>query len=422
MQTATKKSLLVVITLGIIAIMVGAGTLAYFSSTSTVEGNLFTAGTIVMSTSGDEIPLEASLTDLKPCMKGEGTITVTNDGTNPFDLWLKIENVVTGPGTTPSSELGEDPADDINDIDGVIRFDLSFDGSAVIDDGCDYTISDGTHQLVGLTTGVKDKYIKVGNILPGDSVDVSLSFTMDGDTTNWAQGDTMKFDVTFYALQSEGSPPAPTPQLVIPVTCPTGITDLCNEQPGEGICDGPTGCEIFGESTCVSGCDWDDGSAGACTGTSLMCPVLSQADCGTDIACTWNAGTAGSCSGVSNIAGCAAQTDGTGCTGTTDYTQYCYDPYTPIDPLCAGYTTGATCVANPNCAWMPTTSCTWTPPVSGTCTGPTGCSMLGQTDCNKDESTICAWTPQVDPFCDGPGCDGRTQSECDLDCTWLPPA
>ena len=433
MKTTTKSFLLVAIVIGVAAIMIAPTALAYFSATSSVEDNLFTAGTISLSVDG-EIPLEATLTDLKPCMNGEGTITVTNDGTNPFDLWVKIENVVTANGVESAAEFAEDPTSLVNDIDGVMRFDLKFGDIVVIDDGCDYTISDGTHQLVGETTGVKDKYVFVGNFLPQESIDVTMSFMMDGATTNWAQGDTMNFDVTFYALQSEGNPPAPTPELVIPGTCPTGITaeDMCGEQGPEGLCvgEGCTGfltieeCDADEDLTCL----WNDGSEAVCSGGDV-CTGLDEASCTdtvpSDLSCTWTPEVAGSCSGVENT-GCALEGSENDCETTLDYTAYCIDPYDPVDATCPSYTTGATCVEDPDCAWFPDTYCQWVAEIPGSCAGVTGCdAYTDSTACNQLETTDCDYTPAGQGSCSGDaGCESLTEGACetadeDIVCEWI---
>ncbi len=221
-DTGRKKLLLSIIVVGISATMLGAGTFAYFSSTQSTP-NLFTAGTIAMTVNGQDpwtASFNTSLADLKPSMKGWGNVTLQNSGTNPMDAWVEITGVTTGAGTTPKSELYEDVADTINDIDGVIRYDLIVGGSTIIADSNNYTISTGTHQLDAAnytvaTTGVKDRYIWLGNLAPAGTLTVNQSFSMDGPTTNWAQGDTMTFVVKFYGQQSQGSPTpaAPTPEL-----------------------------------------------------------------------------------------------------------------------------------------------------------------------------------------------------------------
>ncbi|MEN6518782.1 MAG: TasA family protein [Methanospirillum sp.] len=219
--TKTRTAgLLVLIVIGVAALLAGPGILAYFSSTVTqTDSNLFTAGTIELKVDGNNPwtgVFNTSLTDLKPAMKGWGNVSLENTGTNPFNVWMKISDVTTDGGILTIPEHQEDPTDAVNDIDTVMRYDLYVNGAANITDAADYFISTPGHTLTG--TAVKDKWIYLGNYDAGATVPVHQSFMMDKDTTNWAQGDTMTFKVTFYALQSEGDPvaPGPTTTLVLP--------------------------------------------------------------------------------------------------------------------------------------------------------------------------------------------------------------
>jgi hypothetical protein len=79
--------------------------------------------------------------------------------------------------------------------------------------GNDYTISNGSHGVTG--TAVKESYIYLGTLAAGDYWNLTQTFQMDSTVTNWAQGDTMTFDVEFVAQQTlaEAGPTAPTPEL-----------------------------------------------------------------------------------------------------------------------------------------------------------------------------------------------------------------
>jgi spore coat-associated protein N len=212
-----KKTLLLsIIVVGIAATMLGAGTLAYFSASQTSGTNLFTAGTIAMSVNGQDPwtgTFNATLQDLKPCMKGWGNVTLQNTGTNPMDVWLIISSVTTAGGLHPSSELVEDPSDTINHIDNVTIYDLVVNGTEIISDTAGYTIS---ANATVPTIGVKDNYVWLGNLTAGSQMTVNQSFKLNCTTTNWAQGDNMTFVVTFYGQQREpieSPPPAPGTQL-----------------------------------------------------------------------------------------------------------------------------------------------------------------------------------------------------------------
>ncbi len=214
-----KLGLLVLIVIGVAALLAGPGILAYFSSTvSNADANLFQAGTIELQVDNQNPwtgTFNATLSDLKPAMKGWGNVTLKNSGTNPFDAWLQVANVSAQNGTYTVPE-GQDPATPAEDIDSVMRYDLSVGGGSNITDAMNYFISAPSHHLFGTPgTAVKDKWIYLGILNAGSTVNVNQSFMMDKDTTNWAQGDNMTFKVYFYALQSEGTPraDAPTPEL-----------------------------------------------------------------------------------------------------------------------------------------------------------------------------------------------------------------
>ena len=225
----TKKVLLISIMLiALTALLTGVGTMAYFSASQTTGPHNFFTGSIDFSINGQDPwtgNFNATLNDIKPGMTGWGNVTVQNTGQNPADFWINIGNVSTSSFGTNSAKLSESNA---TDIDGVIRYGLynytvgSAFPSVYVNPGPGgaapfYTISNGTHQLAGVTTGVKNYWIYMGTVQPGASnaVNVNESFTMDSGTTNWAQLTNMTFSVNFYAQQSQGSPQpaAPTNQL-----------------------------------------------------------------------------------------------------------------------------------------------------------------------------------------------------------------
>jgi len=208
-----KTGLLILIVFGVAAVLAGPGIWAYFSSTATSGANLFQTGAIELKVD-DQNPwtgtFTAALTDLMPGKKGWGNVTLSNSGTNPFDVWVKITGVTTAAGTETAPEGLETAA---TDIDSVMRYGLNVGGVSKIADSANFFISTPAHGLTG--TGVKDSWIYLGTMSPAGTLVVRQSFLMDSATTNWAQGDQMTFNVVFYAQQSEGDtrPTAPTPEL-----------------------------------------------------------------------------------------------------------------------------------------------------------------------------------------------------------------
>ncbi|MCK9356268.1 MAG: CalY family protein [Dehalococcoidia bacterium] len=196
--------------------LVARGTVAYFSDTETSTGNTFTAGSVDVAVDGHNpwtARVDANLGALQPGAVGTVDLALTNVGSNAFDVWLRVTDVSTGAGEETALEAA-DPDSPANDIDGVVRFKLDIDGAPEVLFTEDFTISAGSHQLVGATFAMKEKYIYLGEILSERELNVSLHFRLDIDTTDWAQGDTMTFKVEFYAQQNEaGTEPPPGTEL-----------------------------------------------------------------------------------------------------------------------------------------------------------------------------------------------------------------
>lgn len=210
----TKYVLIGLILIVVAVLLIGAGTYAYFSDTQTSGLNLFTTGSIALAVNGNTPwtgSFTASLTGLVPGTTSWGNVTLSNIGQNPMDVWVEITNVQTSSLGSNYPKSLEPAATDIN---GVCRYGLIVAGTNVVSP-TGYTISTGSHQLTGVTTGVTGQYMWLGNIAPGGTLNVNQSFCLDSATTNWAQDDQMSFNVVFYAQQSQGTPQpaAPTPQL-----------------------------------------------------------------------------------------------------------------------------------------------------------------------------------------------------------------
>ena len=123
-----RKILLGIMMIGLVATLAGAGMYAYFSDIEKSEGNIFRAGTIDLEVNGENPLVSALVTieDMKPCeTKYSGVITVKNVGTNPGSLTMHIKNVACAGGLHPESEWGEDPTNEINNIDDFIWVDVN---------------------------------------------------------------------------------------------------------------------------------------------------------------------------------------------------------------------------------------------------------------------------------------------------------
>ena len=249
-----KKILLSVLSIAVVAGVVIGASSAFFSDTETSVGNKFTAGTIDIQVDEDN-PWNNSWENLldKPCETNYMTFTIKNVGQNPANVWKRLTNIVNGPGPelyhTASSEPeyfegdgllndnGTPVTDSYVERDNISAF-MIYDMSVCLKG------EQSTCQLEGdvgnkapvLNTGwvvIIDEanQVRVDNVVdtwislyeelaPGAELVVSQSYhlmTWDDSgqpmVTNWAQGDTMTFDVELEARQLTAPAPNVTGQL-----------------------------------------------------------------------------------------------------------------------------------------------------------------------------------------------------------------
>jgi predicted ribosomally synthesized peptide with SipW-like signal peptide len=101
-----------------------------------------------------------------------------------------------------------------NDIDTVILYDMWIEVDGV--EG--YDPAGGDIEIVGEweefhIDDIECYYIYLGVLPPDETMTIVQSYHMEADTGNWAQSDTMTFDIEFFAQQTSGNPPLPTPEL-----------------------------------------------------------------------------------------------------------------------------------------------------------------------------------------------------------------
>ncbi len=187
------------------ALVLGA-TGAFFSDTETSTGNTFTAGTIDITSSFEETAPFA-LTDMKPSQVAYSNFTIHNSGTNPVNVWKKVDNIVTEENGTNDPEINyyetnQLPVELQNAIDTTIQYDLSVvlkNGQGVAQwNQTLYNLNKTINQINGNGTFL-------GMIPAGWSMDVTESYHMIAETGNWAQSDKMTFDITLTGEQLTGT-------------------------------------------------------------------------------------------------------------------------------------------------------------------------------------------------------------------------
>lgn len=178
-----------VLAIGVAATMLGAGTMAYFSDTETSEGNTLQAGTLDLKVNGgdDPLPVLVTLEDMKPCDWQYVTITL-HVYDNPAHVWIMFTDVVSSEGDDTEPEL-EDPLNGIEEIADYITVDVKI-GDTVI-------IGPEEHRKLSEL----DEPIDLGTLKGCVDYTLTLSFHLQEEVTNWAQGDVAAFSIVFGADQ-----------------------------------------------------------------------------------------------------------------------------------------------------------------------------------------------------------------------------
>jgi len=199
-----KKLIGLGIAVAVIIALVTTGTLAYFTDPEESTGNTFTAGTVDIS-ADDENPWAKSYTvaDIEPCYTGYITFTVKNVGTSDVVVWKKLVVTAQEGGEHPESELAEDSGDTLNNLASWTFYDLAIVGGTGVKD-----IILAANEV--RVDNVNNCWIKLGTLTSNQHMDVSQSYHLRPETTNWAQGDKMTFTINLLAVQTNAPSPVAT--------------------------------------------------------------------------------------------------------------------------------------------------------------------------------------------------------------------
>lgn len=217
----SKKILISLSIIGVVAAIAIGGTIAYFSDTETSTGNTFTAGTIDISVN-DQNPWSQKFTlaDMKPCYTDYINFRINNSGSdpNPVNIFKKI--IVTGEetgavsepecteqdGTWNGSQCTLWPNGDNNNLSAAIWYDLYVEVYNANQQKIWWqTIYvDADHKSIDDIYG-QDNSVYLGMIPAGGYMLVKQSYHLNPDTGNWAQGDIMTFNIEVKGEQLYGS-------------------------------------------------------------------------------------------------------------------------------------------------------------------------------------------------------------------------
>jgi len=220
----SKKLILSLSIIGIVAAIVVGGTIAYFSDTETSTGNTFTAGAIDLTVDNtcyyngaqvsactwelDDLDgkIFFNFNDLKPGDWGEDTISLhvtSNDAWSCAKITLTANDDVSS--VDPELGEGDDEEDKNNDFDGELAQNLEFiwwadDGDNVLEEGELVVIHDGTPAPATISVGGVSLSTIVGDGWTRDLTTADSEFDMFNSP--YQPGSPLTADTNYYIAKA----------------------------------------------------------------------------------------------------------------------------------------------------------------------------------------------------------------------------
>ena len=206
-----QKSIFVsLVTIGLLASVIGVGTYAYFSETETSSGNTMTAGSLdlkvwnpdtSMWVDDPNVPALVTISDMKPSYEKWSDAIYLKVVDNPAKLWKRITNVQCVGGVFPEPEQAVETAANeqhtntladmgqgTNWLPGVTEFAMK--------------INDGTATSPVILNGILGQWQYLGVVEQGQQIKVEQYFHMVNTAGNEYQGDQCTFSEQFLAHQT----------------------------------------------------------------------------------------------------------------------------------------------------------------------------------------------------------------------------
>jgi spore coat-associated protein N len=196
------RILVSVMTIALVAALIGGGIYAAFSDPETSTNNQFAAGTLDLTVDGENpwTSTKIAASDMKPGDSGVATCTLVNAGTLDGTFTVDIQNIVDDAGANLEPE-GDNTGDLSANMDIVIWHDNGAGGGTAnngVQDGTELAFYTG--KLSGATTG---PWTVADNTLDASGTTyVSISYSIVGTVGNAIMDDSSTFDIVFTLNQA----------------------------------------------------------------------------------------------------------------------------------------------------------------------------------------------------------------------------
>ena len=215
-----KKILASMLIIGVVSILLGAGTVAYFSDTETSKGNTFTVSSAspnlivwwpvppynILDTKYDDeigkpLPTLFNIDDLKPGDSGETIVHVNNIGNVDGILYFNIINLVNNESTCigPEQDEGDDPTSTKGELGEHLLITVLYGDEGWLRSAYYKAIND-----VPLND-LEDNPQLLGELVYEDGIrdgkDIIIQWRLPTSTTSIVQTDTATFDIVFILQQ-----------------------------------------------------------------------------------------------------------------------------------------------------------------------------------------------------------------------------
>jgi len=205
-----KKMLLSVLIIGLVSIMAGSTTWAYFQDTELSDDNTLTAGTLDLTLTNAPF----TLSDKQPGDSGTETQTIQNIGSLDGELDVTF-SAITNTESTGSTEYEQDgEPGELGAAAEMLVF-IDEDSSGTLTENDIVLKSDGNVVTAPATPNEEDYFATINSygsddfdhaiVSMGSNVqrDIIFKWRIPTDADNGIQGDSVSFDVTFTLEQAD---------------------------------------------------------------------------------------------------------------------------------------------------------------------------------------------------------------------------